>query len=142
MYIDLQKIVYFCYVWFLIWFGVFLIRYKFEVWEFGLVFFYFYRDFKNFECLLIIVCVCEIDCLIGEKKIVVYDFDVFIEVLFNEVVDFYSCIWIGNFVELSYVVGGLWYKVWYYGGSFNFGMKLNDEDIVEFYFRVLCLFLI
>ena len=138
--LDLQKIVYFCHVWSLIRLGTPLIRHKFEAWEYGPVLPYLYREFKSFERSSITARSREIDPMTGAKKTVAYSFDTATETLLNEVVDFYSRIRTGNLVELSHVEGGPWYKVWHHGGNANPGMKLNDDDIAEFYSKVSCPF--
>ncbi|MFK0336355.1 Panacea domain-containing protein [Agrobacterium deltaense] len=138
--LDLQKIIYFCHVWSLIRLEMPLIRHKFEAWEYGPVLPYLYREFKSFERAPITTRAREIDPLTGVKKVVAYSFNDTTEALLSEVVDFYSRIRTGNLVELSHVEGGPWYKVWYHCGNSNPGMKLNDEDIAEFYSRVLCPF--
>ncbi|WP_424549198.1 Panacea domain-containing protein [Shinella zoogloeoides] len=138
--LDLQKIVYFCHVWSLIRLDTPLIRHKFEAWEYGPVLPYLYREFKSFERSPITARSREIDPMTGAKKTVAYSFDTATEALLNEVVDFYSRIRTGNLVELSHVEGGPWYKVWYHGGRANPGMKLNDDDIAEFYSKVSCPF--
>lgn len=138
--LDLQKIVYFCHVWSLIGLQRPLIRHKFEAWEFGPVLPYLYREFKSFERAPIKGRATQIDPLDGRKRVVQYSFDQETESHLRQIVAFYSRLRTSDLVELSHVVGGPWYKAWHHGGNINPGMKINDDEIAEFYSKVSCPF--
>lgn len=138
--LDLQKIVYFCHVWSLIGLRRPLVRHKFEAWEFGPVLPYLYREFRSFERAPIKGRAMQIDPLDGRKRVVQYSFDQETESHLSRIVSFYSRLRTSDLVELSHVVGGPWHKVWYHGGKINPGMKINDNEIAEFYSKVSCPF--
>jgi uncharacterized phage-associated protein len=131
--LALQKIVYFCHVWSLIFLGRPLIRHKFEAWEFGPVLPYLYRDFKELDQAAIDRRATHLDPMDGMKKVVEYRFDPDTERLLREVVNFYSRLGVGELVKLSHAKGGPWYTVWHHGAIINPGMKIDDTEIAVFY---------
>ncbi|HWA20105.1 MAG TPA: type II toxin-antitoxin system antitoxin SocA domain-containing protein [Devosia sp.] len=133
--LSLQKVVYFCHVWSLIRLGKPLVRHSFEAWAFGPVLPYLYREFKTNDRSPIQTRATQLDLSDGTQRIVGYDFDSATDSLLQEVVRFYGRMRAGDLVELSHVEGGPWYKVWNHTGVVNPGMKIEDDDIVEFYSR-------
>lgn len=134
--LSLQKIVYFCHVWFLVQRGAPLIKHSFEAWQYGPVLPYLYREFKDYEDRPISQRCRRIDPLTGQNVVVNYDFDAHTEALLSQVVDFYSRINPSTLVEMTHVVDGPWYNAWNHEGLTNPGMKIPDDKIRRFYSRV------
>jgi uncharacterized phage-associated protein len=131
--LALQKIVFFCHVWSLIFLGRPLVRHKFEAWEFGPVLPYLYREFRELDRAAITRRATELDPFSGRKRVVDYRFDADTHRLLCEVVDFYSRLGAGDLVRLSHSKGGPWHNVWHHQGPINPGMKMDDTEIVTFY---------
>ena len=131
--ISLQKIMYFCHVWFLVSTGKPLIRHSFEAWEYGPVLPYIYRYFSNFEDKKLTSRITKIDMSTGNKikaSINVSDQE---KSLIRNIINFYSQLSARQLVELSHTPGGPWDNVWNYKEKINPGMKISNEEILEFY---------
>ena len=131
--LALQKIVYFCHVWSIIFLSRPLVRHKFEAWEFGPVLPYLYREFRELDRAAIKRRATQLDPMDGRKKIVEYSFDRDVQHLLHEIVDFYSRLSAGDLVKLSHAKGGPWYTVWHHGAAINPGMKIDDKEIANYY---------
>jgi uncharacterized phage-associated protein len=139
---SLQKIVYFCHVWFLVRLRRPLIKHKFEAWEFGPVLPYLYREFKNYDRSPVTSRATQINPLDGTTRIVEHRFDLQTAALLEDVVEFYSRLRANDLTELSHVRGGPWDVVWNHAGSAKPGMKIDDVHIANFYSRIPCPFAI
>ncbi|WP_076401004.1 Panacea domain-containing protein [Insolitispirillum peregrinum] len=135
--LSLQKIIYFCHVWSLIEIGKPLIKHSFEAWQYGPVLQYLYREFKDFDRRPISSRATKIDPMSGKREKVDYQFDPVTQELIERVVNFYSRLPAGELVELSHAEGGPWHRVWNHGGMVNAGMKIDNEQIREFYAHVV-----
>ena len=133
--LSLQKIMYFCHVWSLVELKRPLIRHKFEAWQFGPVLQYVYREFKSNDSSPITERACELNTSTGQLQISKYDFDSETLGLLKRVVDFYSRLSPSYLVNLSHAEDGPWAKVWNHKGSACPGMKIDDQDIFEYYSR-------
>jgi uncharacterized phage-associated protein len=131
--LSLQKIVYFCHVWSLVFLRRPLVRHKFEAWEFGPVLPYLYREFRELDRAAINRRATHLDLIDGKKKVVEYKFDPDTDRLLREIVDFYSRLSAGDLVNLSHAKGGPWHTVWHHRGAINPGMKIDDTEITNFY---------
>lgn len=135
--VSLQKIVFFCHVWSLVIRSKPLIRHRFEAWKYGPVLPYLYRDFREFGDDPIKGRASSINPTTGEREIATYDLDCECRELLSRVVDFYIQVPASQLIQLTHVRGGPWHKVWNHEGTVNPGMKISDEDIMEFYSRTL-----
>jgi uncharacterized phage-associated protein len=131
--LALQKILYFCHVWTLVDDGKPLVRHDFEAWEFGPVMQYVYHEFKQFEKSPITNRARRINAMTGAKEIVPYNFDERTRNRLVNIIDFYSRLTPGQLVDLSHSVGGPWDKVWHHDGQIRPGMKINNEEIRDYY---------
>jgi len=131
--LALQKIVYFCHVWYLVEYKRPLIKQRFEAWTHGPVLQYLYREFKDFESKPITKRSVSLNISNGSYEIARLNVSNDELELIESVVEFYSRIKPGTLVELSHTAGGPWHVVWNHDGEVNPGMKINDEDILSFY---------
>ena len=131
--LALQKIVYFCHAWSLVRTGTPLVKHRFEAWEHGPVLPYLYRDFKSFEAAPITSRAKRIDPANGKLREVDYNFDSDTAAFLAEIVDFYSRIRASDLRQLSHADGGPWHQVWNHQGNANPGMKIDDNQIQQFY---------
>lgn len=134
--LALQKIVYFCHVWSLVLLGRPLIKQEFEAWKHGPVLQYLYHQFKNCDRRPINERAQKLDQATGSQVVVEYRFDSDIESLLHKVVVTYSRFSAGELVEISHEKGGPWDKVWNHQGQVNPGMRICNQEIVDFYSRV------
>ncbi|MET0001276.1 MAG: type II toxin-antitoxin system antitoxin SocA domain-containing protein [Candidatus Thiodiazotropha lotti] len=130
---SLQKIVYFCHVWFLVFTRKPLVRHKFEAWDFGPVLPYLYRFFSKFSDAALTNRATKIDPETGELIAAKLNISREDEKLLKEIVIFYSRLSARQLVELSHIRNGPWHKAWNYESIINPGMHISDEDILNFY---------
>lgn len=131
--LALQKILYFCHVWTLIELNRPLIRQEFEAWEFGPVLQYVYREFKQAEDRAIVTRAKRLDPSTGvfvEAECVLPDD---IKGLLDRVLELYTQLSASQLVKLSHVENGPWHSVWNHEGNINPGMRISNEQIVQFY---------
>lgn len=131
--LELQKITYFCHVWYLINTNKPLIKHNFEAWEYGPVLPYLYRSFKSFENRGITCRATKLDFETGNHIIAKLDIESKEKSLLRSIVSFYSQRSPAQLVDLSHIEGGPWYSVWYHEKKVNPGMQINNEDIINFY---------
>ena len=131
--LALQKIVYFCHVWYLVEYKRPLVKHKFEAWTHGPVLQYLYRDFKEFEASPIIKRSKSLNLQTGEYEVAECNLFGAEKDLVESVIEFYSRIKPGTLVALSHTEGGPWEAVWNHEGEINPGMKIQDEEILAFY---------
>lgn len=131
--LGLQKITYFCHVWFLVSAGRPLIKQNFEAWEFGPVLPYLYRFFKEFGDQNITTRATKLDPKTGNKVIAIINMDKDEEDLLESVVSFYSRLSVNQLVEQSHVSGGPWHEVWHHEEKVNPGMQIKNQEILNFY---------
>lgn len=131
--LSLQKIVFFCHAWSLVKLGKPLVKQQFEAWEHGPVLQYLHREFKSYKDQPIVSRAQKLNPYTGEKVIAEYEFDAQTQDLLEQVVAFYCPLSVYQLVELTHVRGGPWDKVWHHGGRVNPGMKIDNEDIANFY---------
>lgn len=62
--------------------------------------------------------------------------------MLTDVIDFYSKLSPGQLVDLSHAKGGPWSREWHHEGRTNPGMKIKNENIMEYYSKVRTPFLI
>lgn len=134
---SLLKIIYFCHVWSLIELGRPLIKQQFEAWEYGPVLQYVYRQFKGSENQAINSRAKKFDPNLGQEVAINYEFDEQTKNLLDRVVDFYSRLSASQLVELSHIEDGPWHKVWNHQSRINPGMKIDDNEIREFYSKAI-----
>lgn len=134
--LSLQKIIYFCHVWSLINLQRPLIKQEFEAWKFGPVLQYVYREFRNFDDQPITTRASHLDPFSGQRLAIFYRFDQETGSHLSVVADFYSQLRAAQLVDLSHVRGGPWWREWHHEGKTNPGMKIKNENIVEFYSKV------
>jgi uncharacterized phage-associated protein len=139
--LSLQKIVYFCHVWSLIELGIPLVAQRFEAWELGPVLPYLYREFKSLDLAPIRDRATRIDPRSGRAEVVPYEFDRATAEFLTRIVAFYSRLRPSDLVELTHAKDGPWYNVWNHAGSINPGMKIADDQIVNFYSKRVPLFI-
>ncbi|MFV1985066.1 MAG: Panacea domain-containing protein [Thiohalomonadales bacterium] len=131
--LGLQKITYFCHVWFLISANKPLIKQNFEAWKFGPVLPYLYRFFMEFGDQKITSRVTKLDSKTGNKIIARIDMDKDEESLLEKIVSFYSRLSVNQLVEQSHVSGGPWYEVWHHEAKVNPGMQISNQAILNFH---------
>lgn len=129
----LQKIVYFCHVWTLVDRDVPLIRHDFEAWEHGPVLPYLYNEFKVFRDKTISIKASKLDPKTGERVFAGTIEDKELREFLRGIVDFYAPIGALELRNISHVENGPWERVWNHRGEVNFGMKISNESIREFY---------
>ena len=134
--LSLQKILYFCHVWFLVKLDRPLIKHKFEAWKFGPVLQYVYREFKNFEREPITSRAYKLNSVTGQKSIDEYSIDDPISSLLKDVISFYSRLPASYLVNLSHAEGGPWDVVYNHTGKVCPGMKIDNLVIKEYYSRI------
>lgn len=131
--LELQKIVYFCHVWFLVSTNKPLIKQNFEAWEFGPVLPYLYRYFKECGDQKITARATKIDHRTGNEVIAKINIDEDEEALLNKVISTYSRLSAHQLVEQSHVSGGPWYEVWHHKEKVKPGMQISNQAILSFY---------
>jgi len=131
--LGLQKITYFCHVWFLVSTNKPLIKQNFEAWEFGPVLPYLYRVFNRFGEKKITTRATKLDHKTGNNVIARIDIDKTEEKLLEGIVSFYSRLSVNQLVEQSHITGGPWHEVWHHIGKVNPGMQISNQDILNFY---------
>jgi len=131
--LGLQKIIYFCHVWFLVTTKKPLIKHNFEAWEFGPVLPYLYRFFKDFGEKKITTRATKLDPNTGKKVIAIINMNKGEEILLKSIVSFYSRLSVNQLVEQSHVSGGPWHQVWHHEKNVNPGMQISNQAILYFY---------
>ncbi len=131
--LALQKITYFCHVWFLVVANKPLIKQKFEAWEFGPVLPYLYSCFKEFGGQRITNRATRLDPNTGNKVIAKINLDRAEERLLENIVSFYSRLSAIQLVEQSHVSGGPWHEAWHHYAKVNPGMLISNQVILDFY---------
>ena len=131
--LGLQKIIYFCHVWFLVTANKPLIKQNFEAWEFGPVLPYLYRFFKEFGDQKIITRATKLDPKTGNKVIARINLDKDEESLLESIVSFCSRLSVNQLVEQSHVAGGPWHDVWHHEEKVNPGIQISNQAILKFY---------
>lgn len=131
--LGLQKLVYFCHVWFMVSTRRPLVKHHFEAWEFGPVLPYLYRDFKRFGDERITDRALKLDVKTGVRTVASIDLCSKKEAILTDVVRFLCRLSAGQLVDYSHVEGGPWHKVWHHEGKINPGMKISNDEILEFY---------
>ena len=131
--LALQKIVFFCHVWSLVDHRRPLVRHHFEAWKHGPVLQYLYREFKEFGDDPIEKRATRVDKMTGKRETADYTFDKETEELLNRVVAFYGRLSASQLRKISHVPGGPWERAWNHDGNVNPGMKLENENISNFY---------
>lgn len=131
--LSLQKIVYFCHVWYLVKFGKPLIKHSFEAWEYGPVLPYLYREFRDSGADSIASRCMRLDVFSGSKLIADAKLSAEEKEFLWGVVDFYSNLTSGQLVDLTHVEGGPWHQAWHHATKINPGMKIDNELILNFY---------
>ncbi len=131
--LALQKIVYFCHVWYLVEYKKPLIKHQFEAWMHGPVLQYLYREFKEFEASPITKKSKRLNIETGEYEIAECNLKDDEKALIHSIVEFYSKIRPGTLVELSHTEKGPWEAVWSHAEEINPGMKIQDQEILTFY---------
>ncbi|WP_300351050.1 type II toxin-antitoxin system antitoxin SocA domain-containing protein [uncultured Alcanivorax sp.] len=131
--LSLQKIVYFCHAWYLVSTGGPLVKHSFEAWEYGPVLPYLYRDFKSFGDKIITTKAKKLDVMTGRYVKAEMKIDEDEERLLMNVVAFYSSLSPSQLVALSHHSEGPWSKVWNFRNRINPGMKISNEEIMNFY---------
>lgn len=131
--LALQKIVFFCHAWSLARLGRPLVKHDFEAWQFGPVLQYLYRHFKEFDRAPITSRAVRLNAGTGEQEIVPYAFDAETEDLLRKAIGFYSRLSAGTLVQLSHVEGGPWHEVWNHKGNVNPGMRIENDEISQYY---------
>ena len=131
--LSLQKITYFCHVWYLITTNKPLIKQNFEAWEFGPVLPYLYRDFKNYGDQKITSRATKLDPRTGNRIVAKINLNSDEEEILRRIVSLYSRLTPSQLVDQSHAVDGPWHKVWNHETKVNPGMQINNESIVEFY---------
>jgi len=131
--LGLQKITYFCHVWFLISANKPLIKQNFEAWEFGPVLPYLYRFFKEFGDQKITTRATKLDPKTGNNVIARINIDKGEENLLESIVSFYSRLSVNQLVEQSHVSDGPWHEVWHHEAKVNPGMQISNQTILNFY---------
>lgn len=131
--LGLQKIIYFCHVWFLVSTNKPLIKQNFEAWEFGPVLPYLYRFFKEYGDQKITTRATKTDHKTGNKVIARINMDEGEESLLKSIVSFYSRLSVNQLVEQSHIPGGPWHKVWNHEEKVNPGMQISNQAILSFY---------
>lgn len=134
--LALQKIVFFCHVWSLIELRRPLVKHTFEAWKHGPVLQYLYREFKEFDRAPIDRPALAIDLCTGKKVIATCELDEPTSLLLQRVINFYGRLSAGQLVELSHVKNGPWDLVWNSSEKTNPGMKISNEQILEFYSKM------
>lgn len=131
--LGLQKITYFCHVWFLVSVNKPLIKQNFEAWEFGPVLPYLYRFFKEPGDQKITTRATKLDPETGNNVIAKINIDNGEESLLESIVSFYSKLSVNQLVEQSHVSGGPWHEVWHHEEKVNPGMQISNQAIIKFY---------
>ncbi|MCU7943990.1 MAG: Panacea domain-containing protein [Candidatus Thiodiazotropha sp.] len=131
--LGLQKIIYFCHVWYLVSTNRPLIKQNFEAWEFGPVLPYLYRFFNEFGDTKITARATKLDHKTGNRVIARINIGKAEESLLESIVSFYSRLSVTQLVEQSHVSGGPWHEVWYHETKVNPGMQIRNQDILNFY---------
>lgn len=134
--LALQKIVYFCHVWSLIELSQPLVRQSFEAWEHGPVLQYLYREFKALGSNPVHGRARQLNPRNGQREVVVYDFAEPTRELLTKVVAIYSRFSASALRELSHAPGGPWDRIRHQSGRINPGMRIHNQDIVQFYSRM------
>lgn len=131
--LGLQKITYFCHVWFLVFEKKPLIKQNFEAWEFGPVLPYLYRLFKDFGEQQITTRATKLDPKTGSKVVAQIHVSKDEQRLLESIVSFYTRLSVNQLVEQSHVQNGPWYEVWNHEEKVNPGMQINNQAILDFY---------
>lgn len=131
--LSLQKIVYFCHVWFLVYADKPLVKQNFEAWEFGPVLPYLYRTFKEFKDKKITKRAKKLDQITGNEIIASIKLSKDEESQLEKIVSFYSKLPANQLVEESHILGGPWYEVWNHETKVNPGMQISNQSILKFY---------
>ncbi|MES9973645.1 MAG: type II toxin-antitoxin system antitoxin SocA domain-containing protein [Candidatus Thiodiazotropha sp.] len=131
--LGLQKIIYFCHVWFLVAAKKPLIKQNFEAWEYGPVLPYLHRSFKEFGDEKITARATKLDPHTGNEVIAIINMDKVEKSLLEDIVSIYSRLSVNQLVEQSHVPGGPWYKVWHHDSRVNPGMQINNQEILNYY---------
>jgi len=131
--LSLQKITYFCHVWYLVKTGRPLIRHQFEAWEYGPVLPYLYRAFSKFGDQIITGRATQLDPKTGKQTISKVGMNDDEGRTLRDIIAFYSQLNSGQLVEQSHIPDGPWHKAWYHQSKVNPGMKINNDTILDFY---------
>ncbi len=133
--LSMQKVLYFCHVWFLVMTGRNLVRHSFEAWEFGPVLPYVYREFRECEEKPIRKKAKMLDGTVGKMIEASCNIATEDEYTLLQIIDFYLHLSASQLVELSHEAGGPWHKVWNHASATNPGMKILNNEIEEYYAR-------
>lgn len=129
----LQKIVYFCHVWTLVEKGVPLIRHDFEAWEHGPVLPYLYQEFKGCRNEAITIRASKLNMQTGERIFAGTVEDGVLQEFLRKIIDFYAPMGAFELRNISHIENGPWEQAWNHRGEINFGMKIGNDSIRDFY---------
>ncbi|MDO9487663.1 MAG: DUF4065 domain-containing protein [Sphingomonadaceae bacterium] len=131
--LGLNKVAYFLHGWFLARKKEPLVRAKIEAWEYGPVFREIYFQFKNFGANPITSRATKVNLETGEKEVCGYELLAEDFEFLRGLAEQYLRIRPGRLVDLSHAQDGPWHKAWFYDGSINPGMEIEQAAIEEFF---------
>lgn len=131
--LQLQKVLYFTHAWYLVEFKEPLIKHQFEAWEFGPVMPYVYRAFKEFGDKPITKRATRINAEAAKHEIAKLSLPYEKISWIQSLAEKYIKISASQLVELSHVKEGPWHKVWHNQGNLSPGMKIEHNQIYDYY---------
>jgi uncharacterized phage-associated protein len=131
--LSLQKILYFCHAFVLTELSRPLVKQSFEAWQHGPVIRSLYRVFCGCGEEKIKMRATRIDKNSGERILCTASLDEELNNTLDKAIAFYGRVSAYQLVKLSHEPGGPWDKTWNHLGQSNPGMKINNNEIKEFY---------
>jgi uncharacterized phage-associated protein len=133
--IHINKVLYFAYVWFLLGRNEPLTHAKIEAWDYGPVFREVWQSFKGFGSNPISARAKRLDLDSGEMRVCNDEILQEDRELLDPLIDKYLQYKPFDLVELTHLPGTPWDVVYNHKGRSNPGMRITDEQILEYYAR-------
>jgi len=132
---QINKVVYFLHVDFLVEFARPLVSAKIEAWEHGPVFRELYAQFKRHGDTGIASQAVAVNPETGQAAKVVYSLQIDEESFLTPLARRYSSMSAAVLRAQSHVVGGPWDRVWNHDTTTNATMRITDDAILDWYGR-------
>lgn len=131
--VHINKVLFFCHVWFLVSSKKKLTNAKIEAWDYGPVFREVYQSFKQSGALPIRHRAKCLDLQSGEFVICESAISADDREFLIRLIDSYTARKPFDLVELTHEKGTPWDKVYHHDGRSNPGMTISDDLIVDYY---------
>lgn len=137
--LDVQKLVYFCHVLYLVETRQALVRESFEAWKYGPVIPALYRALKNNEDRCITSRLTSLSAKTGLQEEVSLEFLPHDEDILNRSMRIYGALSTFDLVDISHEMGGPWFSRYQSDEQSQSGLRILNKKILEFYSLRKCL---